>query len=1022
MTDLDNYLIDRNGDGYIDDANVRFVALPDDATDPMQFWSSLIDLAARIGLNAQALPLPLFIAPDAETTIDPVGLRNLEDIESLGSQPEPAQHREDINGNAPPRSTDFLDLFTARGLLEDLDDDRLPDATSFGMTLPDEIPPALGAALCNLAVRIGLESGGVTFPVVADRRASLSIVLNDGPAVLRQENGGWAAEGDGESLPRLIDEIARSWPAFGEPDTAGARAGVEAISRSLSPARDVGTQESRVLWELQWSAEPEVERLLTAIDRDLLPKVQPESDVDLVVFACEPEAVRRRLEQSVSDRLTSKRPGNSSVRVLSAFKAGLSWLMDVVLKELEGQPVERLEVRYQRFEASGTARHLDLSIRWLQELFPGDEIAAQRLGIPLDAISFVEDGSTGSPIYRAHAFDANGDEIGSWECDLLSYSMPFMPNVEGSDHVAVTTGGFIAKVDGECIETRVDTDLDRFWAFWQGDVLKRVVAGINEKGGFSADLQPFFGALEVDVHLSAPNSRLGIREENDSAAEALHEDIYFNTLDTIEELGLQTTGDKTSAPGAVVPFVHVQPGVAPHAVVRLREAPEPAPLPAPVRVANLSIDQGELVAGIEIDAGHLPPDVEQSIVNRLVKYESRARSFAADLLVANRRVRIRLPLPEMISGDDEPEPPPMDRNIHGDQVIEWCGRVAGPDTVAAWIEGESYQGRPIPALSLHSASPGRVWSPVKLSILKPTALIVARHHANEISSTNSALQLAHLVGTDAEWAELIEHLNIVAIPYENADGAALHARLAATSGTETWKHHPARYNALGHEFGEDFHAPDSQFGEARVRPVLWNRWLPDAIVDNHGVPSHEWVQPFAGFGSPPRFRVSYWIPQALIYGIVRHVDDPDYPEHEAAALRLRDVVSAAVRETDIGDLNRQIGASYRRWGQEREPQRFPGEFHDDMLWHFGETPVDPEGRGFNTRYPRTTVLSWVTEVNDETATGDHLEMVARAHLVANRAMLDMLVRAGSRAERSVSKLDDGRIVERFNRPRPLRLD
>ncbi|MEZ4572562.1 MAG: hypothetical protein R2849_20040 [Thermomicrobiales bacterium] len=36
---------------------------------------------------------------------------------------------------------------------------------------------------------------------------------------------------------------------------------------------------------------------------------------------------------------------------------------------------------------------------------------------------------------------------------------------------------------------------------------------------------------------------------------------------------MQTTGDKTNAPGAVVPFVHVQPGVAPHAVVRLREAP-----------------------------------------------------------------------------------------------------------------------------------------------------------------------------------------------------------------------------------------------------------------------------------------------------------------------------------------------------------------------------------------------------------------------------------------------------------------
>ncbi|MEZ4572560.1 MAG: hypothetical protein R2849_20030 [Thermomicrobiales bacterium] len=216
MTDLDNYLIDRNGDGYIDDANVRFVALPDDATDPMQFWSSLIDLAARIGLNAQALPLPLFIAPDAETTIDPVGLRNLEDIESLGSQPEPAQHREDINGNAPPRSTDFLDLFTARGLLEDLDDDRLPDATSIGMTLPDDDSAGSRRGTLQPGSQDRSRIGGVTFPVAADRRASLSIVLNDGPAVLRQENGGWAAEGDGE--PAAIDrrnrpELAGIWRA-----------------------------------------------------------------------------------------------------------------------------------------------------------------------------------------------------------------------------------------------------------------------------------------------------------------------------------------------------------------------------------------------------------------------------------------------------------------------------------------------------------------------------------------------------------------------------------------------------------------------------------------------------------------------------------------------------------------------------------------------------------------------------------------------------------------------------------------
>ncbi len=276
-------------------------------------------------------------------------------------------------------------------------------------------------------------------------------------------------------------------------------------------------------------------------------------------------------------------------------------------------------------------------------------------------------------------------------------------------------------------------------------------------------------------------------------------------------------------------------------------------------------------------------------------------------------------------------------------------------------------------------------------------------------------------GADPEWAELIKRLNIVLIPYENADGAALHARLAGVSGAATWKHHPARYNALGHEFGEDYFKPDSPFGEARVRPAIWRRWLPDVLVDNHGVPSHEWVQPFAAFGSPPRFRVSYWIPQALIYGIIRHVDDPDFPEHVEAAIALRDAVSEAFRDTDIGELNREIGASYRRWGQDRVPERFPGVFHDDMLWHIAGAPVDPEGRGFNVRYPRTTVLSWVTEVNDETATGEHLEMVANAHLIANRAMLDTVLAMDADVAESTIGLEDGRTIHQFKRKRPLRI-
>src|SRR5690606_10017310 len=105
--------------------------------------------------------------------------------------------------------------------------------------------------------------------------------------------------------------------------------------------------------------------------------------------------------------------------------------------------------------------------------------------------------------------------------------------------------------------------------------------------------------------------------------------------------------------------------------------------------------------------------------------------------------------------------PPMDRNSHGQAVMEWARRLAGADSVAAWIEDYSYQGREIVGMALRAPAPGRVWSPAKLALLKPTALIVARHHANEISSTNAAFQIAWLCANDPGWAEIPKALNVM---------------------------------------------------------------------------------------------------------------------------------------------------------------------------------------------------------------------------------------------------------------------
>jgi hypothetical protein len=397
-----------------------------------------------------------------------------------------------------------------------------------------------------------------------------------------------------------------------------------------------------------------------------------------------------------------------------------------------------------------------------------------------------------------------------------------------------------------------------------------------------------------------------------------------------------------------------------------------------------------------------------------------ADGLAALVTLAGETVELRLPRPRLMAASDGAEPP-LDRNIWGDEVLAQASALASAPEVTAWIEERSYEGRPIPALALSPPTPGRLASPTKAAIFKPTYLVIARHHANEISSTNAAFRLAWLCVHDADWRALLDSVNVIIVPYENPDGAALHARLADDPAASSWKHHPARYNALGFEYGEEHFDPDTRFGEARARTQLWRRWPADLVVDNHGVPSHEWVQPFAGFGSPPRFRVSYWVPQALLYGIAHVVTDARYPELRASVEALRDAVSARIRDTDIGDWNRVYGESYRFWGQSRAPEHFPGVFHDDMLWHISEAPADPAGRGYDTRYPATTPIVWVTEVNDETAAGEHLERVARAHLLANEATLRLLAASAPPLRHWRSDDGDGRYTARIGRDRPLRL-
>lgn len=331
----------------------------------------------------------------------------------------------------------------------------------------------------------------------------------------------------------------------------------------------------------------------------------------------------------------------------------------------------------------------------------------------------------------------------------------------------------------------------------------------------------------------------------------------------------------------------------------------------------------------------------------------------------------------------------------------------------------SYQGRPIPGIEVTAPTSASVWSRRKLSIFKPTFFIVARHHANEVASTTAALKLVELLVDDNKWRRLLSRVNVVILPFENADGAALHDRLQREH--PNWKHHPARYNAVGYEFAEDNGNPDTRFGESRVRDRVWQRWLPDIVVDNHGVPSHEWAQTFAGFGSPPRFGVSYWQVQAMIYGILYFMESDAYPEHRLAAYAIREAVAHAVSsDIELLQWNRAYRERYVSWGTRWVPERFPANTHRDMIFYFGGYPAGRERRrqSPSSRFPGVTVASWVTEVPDETAHGNHLRLTAKAHLIANRATIDLLAASAMPPERRIAQTARGTRIT-VSRRRPI---
>ena len=804
----------------------------------------------------------------------------------------------------------------------------------------------------------------------------------------------------------------------------------------------------------------EVDDFWTKLRSGVLPKVKRGSKVDLETRLSESPEERRKIADEARAELAAAGAASANVRVLSAYKQGYLWMTEQVIPELKTKNARAIRVKVAEYHPDLSKKYKFYMVpsRWVHELYPVDEIFQRELGIAKDAFS-VELVDGAKEIYSLEATDAGGRVVYRASFSPKTVEREYLDKFPGWSRVAVTTRWLSASVDGaSVVDERIATDPERFWDHYQSVVLPRIYDNVMKVTDNRPlpEKQPFHRDLDIEVWMSEPDFRIGIDEELVSSLEALHEDLYFVTLDFFDALGRTTTRRRLAAPGKIFPIIRpARDGRAgevrvhyagnastrPKIEVAFKEKNADRPthvvreltrIDATPALVSRAVARADRLAEIDLDVEAKDDREAARAVDAL---DALARLHAAGLYkdamsfdhvdrvavtvgvkdVHARRVLTSTgafpPSAVRTGAAAEKAHVPLvtwDHIISPDESEELVGKLAAFPEVKAYKAGRSYRGRDISVLEITDSTPSEQVSLAKLSAYKPTIFITGRQHANEVSSTSHILRLAELLVTDKSFKDILKKVNLVLHPVENPDGAQMAYELQKL--TPNHMLHAGRYSALGQDVASLVGVPDPLLPEALVRTRVWRDWLPDIYLNPHGYPSHEWVQPFAGY-VPPGFRT--YLSTRGWYTTVGTLRDPRYPDHASATEALRDAIVREINANpDVRAMDLRAQARYRKWAYGFGPYVFNQEIYKDTAIYYGDPetgepsgsrrfgagrggnpagesgagPAGGTGRFSMNAWPQVTFFSGGTEAPDETAQGEWLNLVAKAgfsYLMAN---------------------------------------
>lgn len=834
-------------------------------------------------------------------------------------------------------------------------------------------------------------------------------------------------------------------------------------------------------------------------------------DVVLEGRVSESPEMRAKLEEQISAIL--QQGGASAahlhVRVLCAYKQGYSWLMDSVTPQLKGQPVDHIEIEFAPYNDPEKTSALQSPSRWVQQLYPVDEMMAKQLNLPLAKIAFKKMEDDKGPTYRVHAFAADGHELFKQDFTVALSAKPYSEQFQHYDHVNIETGWVRLSVDGQNrLDQRIETDAEVFREHYQTKTLPAIYSYILKQndGKPKVEYQPLFDTLRIAFHMSEPDYNIGLDQERISSLEALQEDTLFSTENFFYMLGNAESTGLMDYMGRVLPVAylseegkdgHVRVEFyakdAAHPRVRLAwresvgspEQERKRDLPV-VRAENPRLVAARLRAGadgvesltwrLRVDAredkfdtwSKLEPE-EQLMHTAVFADQLRGELDAVEKLHAaglykselsyphlhQLQFEFELPLgfhppehtkPEVITAGLSVILPPVSRPMITDfkpapvdaqgKFVQWehpigpaesaqlLSRLSTYPGVDVYWMGRTYLGKNIWAADIMLPTPSALRSYAKETTLKAAIVYSGRQHANEVSSTSHLFRLAEQLVTDPATRTSLNKVNVVLHPITNVDGAELAMDLAKITPNNML--HPGYHASLTADMVTAQWDKDPLYPESRTRAQLWQAWLPDAFLNPHGYPSHEWVEPFSEYAAWVITRTqaeagrAWWIPRGWFTSL-NYLKDPDHPQSETVTLAIRDyIVNNMAQLPGVLDMNAKMNARYFRYGQQWDERDFQQPIYKGVRIYMAQTGTMPEAsaQSFLARYPDVTYDDGYTEAPDETAYGEWLKLVASAGLAYDRAHLQYLTDAKMKVKHTQKEFFDG-VNWKVDRERPM---